>query len=1081
MDNAWRVPSELPDLRRVGIIAIDTEVKDAGLAADRGSSWPWRDGYVCGISIACHVDDQVHSFYFPIRHPDTQNFPPEQLYAWLRDHIASGLRFVTQNGLYDWGWLRAEANIRMPPGERLEEIGALATMVDENRYRYGLDELCAWRGLPGKDESLLREGCAALNLIPSKRKKFKPQGLIWQLPAHYVGPYAEADALSHLLLFENLDPILDRENTRAAYRLENDLLPMVHEMRWRGVRINVAAAERARELLVKKRDEALAQISEKLGIAVSMDELNRNRWKADTFDREGIKYPRTAKGSPSFTSGQQGWMDKHPHWLPRLIHEAEKYDTAGDKFVGRYILDHVVKGRIYAEIHPHRSEANGTRSFRLSYSHPPLQQMPSRDDELTPLIRGLFLPEEGEFWAKPDASQQEFRIAAHYAAVYNVPKASIALERYLAHPDTDFHALAAQITGLDRKQAKAVNFAKIYGAGPGKFATMIGKPEQEAKAIYDQYDRELPFLRTLSQIAQSIARRQGFITLYDGARRHFDQWAPGGTWEKGAGPCGREEAQRRHTNPEHPWFRKGPLYRVDTHNALNALIQGTAARHTKLWMRKVWREGIVPLLQMHDALECSVATREQGEMVAQLCVEAVNLKVPMRCDLKFGRNWADATHAWDELHATTARTPTSEIQGHRVPSIPTPPLEVAEPAVACADMAAISSSLHLCAHCHETPVGTKQLSTYEGAYLHPQCLEAFIKEKMAEQDIAWSTEAQRPQPQLALRSEPEPRSAPERELEPEVQSGSEPKSAPSTHINRVNGAHVHMLPSDIVFVSLRDVVGGPLIRNKVLCPFHDDHTPSCHIYHDHFYCFVCGANGDAITWLMEVEGLTYSEAVDELENLEPRAHPPEDDDKTLRLALKMWKEAKPIRGTIAELYLIRRHIDVGQLRSDVPLRFHPYCWFAGKRHPCLLALFSDIETNAPAGILRTALTPDGRKIDRLSLGRWHAPRAIKLWPAGETLVVGEGIETVLSAATQLKYEGAFLRPAWATGGIGRLATLPPITSLKQLIVLADNDTAGREAARRCAQTAANAGCTVLLLTPTNVNDFNDLIFRRAAQ
>jgi putative DNA primase/helicase len=115
------------------------------------------------------------------------------------------------------------------------------------------------------------------------------------------------------------------------------------------------------------------------------------------------------------------------------------------------------------------------------------------------------------------------------------------------------------------------------------------------------------------------------------------------------------------------------------------------------------------------------------------------------------------------------------------------------------------------------------------------------------------------------------------------------------------------------------------------------------------------------------------------------------------------------------------------------------------------------------------------------LGRWHAPRAIKLWPAGETLVIGEGIETVLSAATQLKYEGAFLRPAWATGGIGRLATLPPITSLKQLIVLADNDTAGREAARRCAQTAANAGCTVLLLTPTNVNDFNDLICRRAAQ
>ena len=50
----------------------------------------------------------------------------------------------------------------------------------------------------------------------------------------------------------------------------------------------------------------------------------------------------------------------------------------------------------------------------------------------------------------------------------------------------------------------------------------------------------------------------------------------------------------------------------ETHTAMNALIQGSAARHTKLWMRACWREGIVPLLQMHDALECSVTTREQG-------------------------------------------------------------------------------------------------------------------------------------------------------------------------------------------------------------------------------------------------------------------------------------------------------------------------------------------------------------------------------------------------------------------------------------------------------------------------------------
>src|SRR5262249_10533122 len=314
--------------------------------------------------------------------PDTQNFAPEQAYAWLRDHVASDLRIVTQNGLYDWGWLRAEAGIRMPPSERLEEIGALATMVDENRYQYGLDALCKWRGLPGKDESLLREGCAALGLITNKRKKFRPQNYIWQLPARYVGHYAEGDAVNTLRLYEDLDPILDRENTRGAYRLECDLLPMVLEMRRRGVRIDVTAAEHARDLLLSKRDATLAELSSKLGTPVSMAELARNKWLAEVFDREGIKYPRTAKGNPSFTGGQKGWMDRHPHWLPKLIRETEKYHMAGANFVERYILGYVVNGRIHAEIHPHRSEENGTKSFRFSYSDPPLQLMSSRDEEL---------------------------------------------------------------------------------------------------------------------------------------------------------------------------------------------------------------------------------------------------------------------------------------------------------------------------------------------------------------------------------------------------------------------------------------------------------------------------------------------------------------------------------------------------------------------------------------------------------------------------------------------------------------------------------------------------------------------------
>jgi DNA polymerase I-like protein with 3'-5' exonuclease and polymerase domains len=309
----WQPPSELPDLRRVGIIALDTETRDGGLFADRGSAWPWGDGYICGVSVAWRDENDIRTIYVPVRHPDSANFDREQVIRWLRDVFASDVRIVTHNGLYDYGWLYADLRLNMPASERLEETGALATIVDENRPSYKLTALCAWRGLPGKDETLLRQACATLDLITNKRKKFTPQSHIWQLPAQYVGPYAEGDARNTLLLHESLAPVLDREGTRAAYRLECDLLPMVHAMRRRGIRIDTSAAEERRDLFLRKCDAYLAQLSEKLGTNIGMDELNHSAWRAEVFDQYGIAFPRTEKGNPSFTAGNSGWMPKHPH------------------------------------------------------------------------------------------------------------------------------------------------------------------------------------------------------------------------------------------------------------------------------------------------------------------------------------------------------------------------------------------------------------------------------------------------------------------------------------------------------------------------------------------------------------------------------------------------------------------------------------------------------------------------------------------------------------------------------------------------------------------------------------------------
>src|SRR5262249_54535633 len=230
---------------------------------------------------------------------------------------------------------------------------------------------------------------AALGLVANKRKKVNAQAHIWQLPARYVGPYAEAEAANTLALFESLNPVLDKEGTRDAYRLEVDLLPMVHEMRRRGIRADQSAAEQGRDYCLQKRDQALAELSEKLGRPVSMHEIASPTWKANTFDAHGINYPRTAKGNPSFTAGKLGWMAVHPHWLPQLIATTNKYNHAGSTFLQGHILEHLIGDRVYAEINPFRSEEGGAKSFRFSYSNPPLQQMPSRDPELAPLIRSV--------------------------------------------------------------------------------------------------------------------------------------------------------------------------------------------------------------------------------------------------------------------------------------------------------------------------------------------------------------------------------------------------------------------------------------------------------------------------------------------------------------------------------------------------------------------------------------------------------------------------------------------------------------------------------------------------------------------
>ena len=183
-------------------------------------------------------------------------------------------------------------------------------------------------------------------------------------------------------------------------------------------------------------------------------------------------------------------------------------------------------------------------------------------------------------------------------------------------------------------------------------------------------------------------------------------------------------------------------------------------------------------------------------------------------------------------------------------------------------------------------------------------------------------------------------------------------------------------------------------------------------------------------------------------------------------------------GTPAERYLRARGITTPL--GDA-LRFHPACWHrSGRRHPALVAR---VEGGPADAVHRTYVAPDGSgkaAVDpaRAMLGPCQGG-AVRLLGGHRRLVVAEGIETALSLASGLLDGSASLWAALSASGMAALR-LPPVVEGAELVVAADGDRAGREAAHALAQRAAAAGWRVLRADPGDGLDFNDVLMGRVA-
>lgn len=264
-----------------------------------------------------------------------------------------------------------------------------------------------------------------------------------------------------------------------------------------------------------------------------------------------------------------------------------------------------------------------TATGRLSSTEPNLQNIPVRTD-LGAEIRKMFVPREGCVLVDADYSQIELRVLAHIAEDQTMQAAFCSgLDIHTATAAQVFGVAPEQVTPLQRRNAKAVNFGIVYGISEFSLAEDIGVSRYEAREYIDNYLTNYHGVRSYMKKVVADAREIGYTETMYGRRRYIPEL-------KSSNFNVRQGAERI---------------------ALNTPIQGTAADLIKLAMIRVeqalneqYPEAKL-LLQVHDELivECPEAiAKDVANLVSQQMQNAAQLKVPLTAEAKFGKSWYEA-------------------------------------------------------------------------------------------------------------------------------------------------------------------------------------------------------------------------------------------------------------------------------------------------------------------------------------------------------------------------------------------------------------------------------------------------------
>lgn len=475
----------LAGMRTADAVAIDTE-SDAKDLRD-------NTGRTMGLSAAFRLGSfPIFRHYFPIRHYDW-NYSGEHI-SKLREVVTNLDHIVFHNAKHD---LVALENLDMPYKGKFSDTMLMAHLCNENSFSKGLD----WQS---------RE------ILEDHKDRSRDMDLFikafgWGMaPSWMIEEYAAHDAYLTLRLYEHYLPIFQREISDEEWDYRQRFVRLLIRMESRGIRID-------KNLVNKELERGRARMGEIVeALALEENKLGPIALERILIDELRLPvYERTGRGNISFNKKA---MDQYEEVLSRqdnptakLILEYRGYQKTCSSNYEAYLKLVSKDGRVRPNYKLH-----GTVTGRLSCADPNLQQIPRTSNKSwNGKLKQAFIPEEGYSLYEADYSQLELRLGAAYAKERE-------LIEILNNREADvFSAMAARL-GLSRQDTKTLVYTLQYGGGINRLSSVFGISPEEASEIREGFFQAYPNLRAIMRRASSVARNKGYVKMWTGRRRHFN-------------------------------------------------------------------------------------------------------------------------------------------------------------------------------------------------------------------------------------------------------------------------------------------------------------------------------------------------------------------------------------------------------------------------------------------------------------------------------------------------------------------------------------------------------------------------------